>query len=222
MWRLALAAVLAAVAGGFFALGLQHEFTLAALRTHRAALSDLCAAHPVLAPLAYLLLYIAIAAMTLPLNVPLALGAGALFGVAEGLAVVCLASSCGATLSMLSSRFLLRDAVRARFGVRLAEVEAGIARDGLFYLLALRLAPVAPYSLVNLLFGLTAVPALRFWAITLAGTFPTLLVFVNAGRRLDEVQSLTGLLSPGLIAALVMLAALPLLVRAVLARFAPR
>jgi uncharacterized membrane protein YdjX (TVP38/TMEM64 family) len=112
--------------------------------------------------------------------------------------------------------------VRARFGVRLAEVEAGIARDGLFYLLALRLAPVAPYSLVNLLFGLTAVPALRFWAITLAGTFPTLLVFVNAGRRLDEVQSLTGLLSPGLIAALVMLAALPLLVRAVLARFAPR
>jgi uncharacterized membrane protein YdjX (TVP38/TMEM64 family) len=220
--RLALAATLVAGIAGFFAFGLQDAFSLAALRAQRAALSDLCATHPLLAPLGYFLLYVAIAAMTLPLNVPLALGAGALFGVAEGLLVVCLASSCGATLSMLSSRFLLRDAVRARFGRRLVEIEAGIARNGLFYLLALRLAPVAPYSLVNLLFGLTAVPAWRFWAITLLGTFPTLLVFVNAGRRLDEVQSLSGLLSPGLIGALAMLAALPLLVRAVLARLAPR
>ena len=220
--RLALAVLLVAVIVGFFALGLHHEFSLAALRAHRAALDDFCTAHPVLAPIGYFVFYVAIAALTLPLNVPLALGAGALFGVAEGLLVVSVASSIGATLSMLSSRFVLRDWVRARFGQRLAEIEAGVARDGLFYLFALRLAPVAPYSLVNLLFGLTGISAWRFCVITQFGTFPTLLVFANAGRRLDEVNSVSAILSPGLMIALVMLASLPLLARFVLRRVARR
>ncbi len=211
--RLLLAAVLAAAIGGFFALGLQHEFTLAALQANRLALAVFCDANPILAPVAFFTAYIAMAGLTLPLNVPLALAAGALFGVAEGLLVVSFASAIGATISMLSSRFLLRDVVHARFGGRLAEVEAGFARDGLFYLLALRLAPVAPYTVVNLVVGLTTMSVWRFYVVTQIGTLPTLLVFVDAGRRLDEVQNLADILSAGLIAALLALAALPLLAR---------
>jgi uncharacterized membrane protein YdjX (TVP38/TMEM64 family) len=215
---LLLALALLGAVGGFVALGLQHEFTLDAIRAHRLALSGLCQAHPVLAPLAYFAIYVSVAALTLPLNVPLSVGAGALFGVAEGAVVVSFASAIGATLSMLSSRFLLRDMVNARFGRRLAEVEAGVARNGMFYLLALRLAPMVPYTVVNLLFGLTAISALRFYAVTQLGTLPTLLIFVNAGRRLDEVDSLRGVLSPGLLAALLLLATVPLLARAASAR----
>jgi uncharacterized membrane protein YdjX (TVP38/TMEM64 family) len=211
--KLVLLAVLVAVVAAFFALGLQDRLNLQSLQANRQYLADLVSAHPVVAPLAYGLLYTAIAALTLPVNVPLSLGAGAVFGLVEGTIIVSFASAIGATLSFLSSRFLFRDAVQARFGDRLRDVETGIARDGVFYLLSLRLAPVIPYTLINLLFGLTAIPVLRFYWVSQIGMFPATAVFVNAGTQLEKLTSVSGILSPALIISLLLLAILPLAAR---------
>lgn len=209
---LLLAAVVAAISA-FFAFGLQDRLNLRSLQENRQMLADLVQAHPVAAPLAYGLLYTAIAALTLPVNVPLSLGAGAVFGLVEGTLIVSFASAVGATLSFLSSRFLFRDAVQARFGDRLRDVEAGIARDGVFYLLSLRLAPVIPYTLINLLFGLTAIPVLRFYWVSQLGMLPATAVFVNAGTQLEKLTSVSGILSPALLVSLLLLAVLPLAAR---------
>ncbi len=218
--RLLLAAVLVVLVCGFFALGLHRDESLGALQAHRVWLLSVCKSHPVLAPVAYGLAYAGIAALTLPLNIPLSLGAGALFGLAEGVVLVSFASACGATLSFLSSRILFRDVVQARFGGRLRDVEAGIARNGVFYLLSLRLAPVVPYTMVNLLFGLTAIPVTRFYWVTQLGTLPATLIYVNAGTRLESLQSLSGIVSPGVLVSLLLLAGVPLVARVVATRVA--
>lgn len=211
--KLLLVAALAATIGGFFALGLQHSVSLQALKDNRERLAQAIDAHPLLAPLAYWSLYTAVAALTLPVNIPLSLGAGALFGLVEGTLIVSFASACGATLSFLSSRFLFADLVRRRLGGRLADVEAGIARDGVFYLLTLRLVPAVPYTLINLLFGLTSIPALRFYWVSQVGMLPATMVYVNAGTRIDRLDSVAGILSPALIVSLLALAVLPLAAR---------
>ena len=211
--RLLLVVVLAAIIGGFFALGLQDSVNLDALQANRARLQAWTDAHPVVAPVGYGLAYAAVAALTLPINIPLSLGAGALFGLAEGTVVVSFASACGATLSFLSSRFLFRDIVQRRFAGRLRDVEAGIARDGVFYLLSLRLVPAVPYTVINLLFGITAIPVWRFYWVSQLGMLPATMVYVNAGTRLDQLHGLSGILSPGLVVSLLLLAVLPLAAR---------
>ncbi len=211
--KLLLLALLVILIAAFFASGLRDRLDLQSLQENRRALIDLVQAHPVAAPLAYLLLYVAVAALTLPVNVPLSLGAGALFGLVEGTLIVSFASAIGATLSFLSSRFLFREAVQRRFGARLRDIEEGIARDGIFYLLSLRLAPVIPYTLINLLFGLTAIPVLRFYWVSQLGMLPATAVFVNAGTQLEYLQTVSGILSPGLIVSLLLLAVLPLAAR---------
>jgi uncharacterized membrane protein YdjX (TVP38/TMEM64 family) len=211
--KLLLLALLVILIAAFFASGLRDRLDLQSLQENRRALIDLVQAHPVAAPLAYLLLYVAVAALTLPVNVPLSLGAGALFGLVEGTLIVSFASAIGATLSFLSSRFLFREAVQRRFGARLRDIEEGIARDGIFYLLSLRLAPVIPYTLINLLFGLTAIPVLRFYWVSQLGMLTATAVFVNAGTQLEHLQTVSGILSPGLIVSLLLLAVLPLAAR---------
>lgn len=208
--KLLLLAALATLIGAFFILGLQRSISLQSLQTNREALLALVRAHPIAAPALYLLLYAGVTALTLPVNVPLSLGAGALFGLIEGSLIVSFASATGATLSALSSRFLFRDLVQRRFGKRLAEIEAGIAQDGVFYLLTLRLAPVVPYTLINLLFGITDFPMRRFYWVSQLGMFPATAVYVNAGTQLEHLTSLSGILSPGLILSLLLLAIVPL------------
>lgn len=216
--RLVVFAGLIGLVGGFFALGLQDRLSLSALQANRAALAAVVAAHPVLAPLGYWLLYAGIAALSLPVNIPLSLGAGALFGLAEGILVVSFASATGATLAFLSSRFLFRAAVQRRFGRRLADVEAGIRRDGVFYLLTVRLVPAVPYTVTNLLFGLTAIPVVRFYWVSQLGMLPATAVYVNAGTQLDRLQGISGILTPQLMGSLVLLATLPLAARWLVAR----
>lgn len=203
----------AALVAAFFAFGLQNKLNLQSLQQHRQFLADVVQAHPLAAPLAYGLLYTAIAALTLPVNVPLSLGAGAVFGLVEGTIIVSFASAMGATLSFLSSRFLFRDVVQRRFGDRLHDIEVGVARDGVFYLLSLRLAPVVPFTLINLLFGLTAIPMLRFYWVSQIGMLPATAVFVNAGTQLEKLTSVSGILSPALLISLLLLAVLPLAAR---------
>ncbi len=210
LWRWGLFAALACGIVAFFAFGVSDRLSLEALRANRQDLSVFGAGRMRRAALLFLLFHMSCTALSLPVNVLLALAAGAVFGLAEGAVLVSFAAAAGSTLGFLCSRFLFRAAVRRRLGARLAMVEQGLARDGGAYLLALRLTPVVPYTVVNLAFGLTRFPAAKFYAVSQLGMLPATLVFVNAGTRIEGMTSLSGLVSGRLIASLLLLAVLPL------------
>ncbi|MBX9754498.1 MAG: FAD-dependent oxidoreductase [Pseudomonadaceae bacterium] len=207
---------------GFFALDLGHYLTLASLKAQQAALQTQVAADPLLAAAAFFALYVAVTGLSLPGASLMTLVAGALFGLWQGLLIVSFASTLGAVLSMFSSRFLLQDWVQRRFGKRLAGIEAGLARDGAFYLFALRLVPAFPFFLINLAMGLTKLPARTFWWVSQIGMLPGTLVYVNAGRELGQLDSLSGILSPSLLGAFALLGLFPLLARKLLDRLQAR
>ena len=198
-------------------IGLQHGLSLAALQGSRKALTLHAATHPFLFAGGFFTVYVAYVAAALPGIEVLSLAAGALFGLVEGTVLVSFASTLGATLAMLASRFLFRDAVVRHFGARLQGIDRGLARDGAFYLFSLRLIPAVPFFLINLLAGLAPIRARTYWWVSQLGMLPATLVYVNAGTRLGEVTSLSGLLSPALIGSLLLLAVLPWLARAVMA-----
>ncbi len=197
----AIAATLAAASG---------SVTLVALQQQRAGLDSWRLAHPWAAAWVFVLGYILTAALSLPINVVLALAGGAVFGPWLGSVLVDVSAAIGSTLAMLSSRWLLRDVVRVRFGRRLDEVEAGLARDGWVYLLSLRLMPVVPYTVVNLLFGLTRFPPWRFLLISLVGMAPATFLYVQAGTALDRLGGVGDVLSVRLVVSLALVATLPL------------
>jgi pyruvate/2-oxoglutarate dehydrogenase complex dihydrolipoamide dehydrogenase (E3) component/uncharacterized membrane protein YdjX (TVP38/TMEM64 family) len=202
--------------------GLLGQLDLASLKAHRATLQGWVAGQPLLAASVFALLYVIVAALSLPGAAILTLAAGALFGLMAGTLLASFASSIGATLAFLASRFLFRDSVRRRFGPRLQAFDAGIARDGAFYLFGLRLVPAAPFFIVNLLAGLTTLPTPTFYWVSQLGMLPATLAFVFAGTRLAEIESLGDVLSPGVLLAFGLLALLPLLMRAVLRRLEAR
>lgn len=206
----------------FFAFDLGQYLTLASLKAQQSALQAQVAAEPWLAAGAFFAVYVAVTGLSLPGASLMTLVAGALFGLWQGLLIVSFASTLGALLSMFSSRFLLQDWVQQRFGQRLAGIEAGLARDGAFYLFALRLVPVFPFFLINLAMGLTKLPARTFWWVSQLGMLPGTLVYVNAGRELGQLDSLGGILSPGLLGAFALLGVFPLLARKLLDRLQAR
>ncbi|MCQ4347208.1 FAD-dependent oxidoreductase [Pseudomonas stutzeri] len=220
--RLALLGLLIGLVVAFFWLDLGQYFDLAALKAHQAALQAGVAAQPWRAAGLYLLVYVAVAALSLPGATLLTLVGGALFGLLAGTLLVSLASTLGATLAMLLGRFLLRDWLRGRFASRLDAIDRGMDREGAFYLFALRLVPAFPFFLVNLAMGLTRLPVRTFWWVSQLGMLPGTLVYVNAGRELGRLESLAGILSPGLLGAFVLLGIFPLLARRLLAGFEAR
>jgi uncharacterized membrane protein YdjX (TVP38/TMEM64 family) len=139
----------------------------------------------------------------------MSLVAGALFGVVVGTLIVSFASTMGATLAFLSSRYLLRDWVQGKFGERLRAVDDGLEKDGAFYLFTLRLIPVFPFFVINLLMGLTRIKTGTFFWVSQIGMLPATIVFVNAGTQISRIESTAGLLSPTLIASFVALAFFP-------------
>ena len=197
----------------FFALGLDRYFSLEAAKAAQAEITQLQATRPWLVLGSYFAVYVAVAALSLPGALILTLLAGALFGLWAGTLIVSFASSLGALLAMLSARYVLRDSVKARFGARLADIDKGIAREGALYLFTLRLVPVFPFFVVNLLMGLTAIPAAAFYGVSQLGMLAGTLVFVNAGTQLAQINSLQGILSPGLITSFVLLGVFPLLAK---------
>jgi pyruvate/2-oxoglutarate dehydrogenase complex dihydrolipoamide dehydrogenase (E3) component/uncharacterized membrane protein YdjX (TVP38/TMEM64 family) len=207
--KLALLALLALLLALFWFSGLSELLTLATLKQKQAELARVIAAHPLLSLGAYFVLYVAVTAVSLPGAAVLTLGAGALFGLVAGTLVTSLAATIGATLAFLSARFLFREPLQARYGDRLAAVEEGIRRDGAFYLFSLRLIPVFPFFLVNLLAGLTAMPARVFAPVSLVGMLPGSLVYVNAGTQLAEIGKASDILSLPLLLSFVALAMLP-------------
>lgn len=198
----------------YYGFGLDRQLTLDALKSGRATLAGWVEAHPVAAPTAYFLLYVAATALSVPGAVLLTLAGGALFGVWFGTLLVSFASTLGATLSFLAARWLFRDALRARFGTRLASLEAGWRRDGTVYLLSLRLTPLVPFVLVNLLLGLSPVRVTTFAWVSQLGMLPATFAFVYAGTQLARLQSLSDIASPSLLLTLAALGIAPLLLRA--------
>ncbi len=184
------------------------------LQAHQQSLLTAVERRPWSSGLGFFLLFTVLSALALPGCGLLALGAGLCFGWLNGTLLVLVASTVGATLSFLAARHLWRDTVRRRWGHRLVVVETGLARDGAFYLFALRLAPVIPYAVINPLMGLSSMPTRRFFGVSLLGMLAGSAAYVYAGTTLAQATSWGDVLSPGLVAALVGLAVLPWLVRA--------
>jgi len=215
--KLALLALMAALVAAFFALGLQHYLSLAYFKSRQDEIRALLSAHPLAAAGAYFLAYVAVAALSLPGATLMTLVGGALFGLGWGLLLVSFASSVGATLAFLVARFVLFDAVQKRFGKRLAAINRGVERDGAFYLFTLRLVPAFPFFVINLVMALTPMRALTFYWVSQLGMLPGTLVYVNAGTQIARIHSLSGIASPGLVGAFVLLGLFPLAARKALA-----
>src|SRR3546814_3593611 len=187
--------------------------TLCRANEDRDALLLVVAAWPIASALAFALAYIAVTGLSLPGAAAMTLAGGALFGLVESTLIVSLASTIGATLAMLASRFVARDWVRARFPKAVGAVDRGVERDGNFYLLTLRLVPLFPFFLVNLAMGLTAMRVLPFALVSLVGMLPGTIVYVNAGTQLATIDSTADILSPELIGSFVLLGLFPLIAK---------
>jgi dihydrolipoamide dehydrogenase len=167
------------------------------------------------ASFAYLGLYILVAALSLPGAAAITLLGGAVFGLWLGVLLVSFASSIGATLAFLLSRMLFADFVNAKFGNYLSKINAGVDKEGAFYLFTLRLIPAVPFFVVNLVFGLTKIKAWTFYWVSQIGMFAGTIIFVNAGAQLGAVEELSvaGVLTPSILGAFVLLAIFPYIVR---------
>ena len=180
------------------------------------------AANPALAAGAFFAAYVAVTGLSLPGAAIMTLAGGALFGFSVALLLVSFASSLGATLALLVSRLLLRDWVQGRFGRQLSAVNRGFERDGAFYLFSLRLVPIFPFFVINLIAGLLPIPTWRFYWVSQLGMLPATAVYVNAGTQLGQLESAAGILSPALIGSFVLLALFPFIARGVLSRIKKR
>jgi uncharacterized membrane protein YdjX (TVP38/TMEM64 family) len=169
-----------------------------------------------------MLIYILVTSLSLPGAVVMTLAGGALFGLVRGTVIVSFASTIGATLACLVSRFILRDWVQGKFGDKMKTVNDGIEREGPFYLFTLRLIPIFPFWMINLVLGLTKMPLRTFYWVSQAGMLPGTIVYVNAGKELAKIDSLSGILSPGLIISFVLLGLLPLVTKKAIAWYNPK
>lgn len=215
--KLFLITVIVILAVLFFALDLGQYFTLENLKGHQEDLNAYYLDHKLVMISTYFLAYVTVAALSLPGAAVMTLAGGALFGVGLGFVLVSFASTIGATLAFLVARFLLRDTVENKFGDKLAAINEGIRKDGAFYLFTLRLVPIFPFFIINLVMGLTSLRASVFYLISQVGMLPGTLVFVNAGTQLARIDSLQGILSPSLIFSFALLGIFPLIAKKIVA-----
>jgi pyruvate/2-oxoglutarate dehydrogenase complex dihydrolipoamide dehydrogenase (E3) component/uncharacterized membrane protein YdjX (TVP38/TMEM64 family) len=211
--RLALLVVVLLLVGAFFVLELGRFLSLDYFRSQQAALEDWRAANPLLVAGAFFAAYVAVTGLSLPGAALMTLVAGAVFGLLWGTVIVSFASSLGATLAFLASRFLLRDAIQGRFGDKLRAINAGVKKEGAFYLFTLRLVPAFPFFVINLVMGLTPMKTRTFYWVSQVGMLAGTLVYVNAGTQLVRLESVKGIVSPGLIASFAALGLFPLLAK---------
>jgi len=211
--RLLLIALLIVLITAYFGFGLERFLSLDYFKSQQAAIETWRAAQPMTAALLFFVAYVAVTGLSLPGAAVMTLVGGAVFGLLWGLLLVSFASSVGATLAFLASRFLLRDWVQQHFGERLRAINAGVSREGGFYLFTLRLVPVFPFVVINLLMGLTPLKTRTFYWVSQLGMLAGTLVYVNAGTQLAKIQSLSGILSPGLLGSFVLLGIFPLMAK---------
>jgi uncharacterized membrane protein YdjX (TVP38/TMEM64 family) len=211
-----LTATFSIVVALFFAFDLQQYLTLEYLKSSKALFISYYEQNPMLVLGSYFLSYVVMTAFSLPGAVWMTLGGGAFFGLLTGTFVVSFASTIGATLAMLISRFLLRDWVHGRFKQQMKTINSGVQKDGGFYLFTLRLLPVVPFFVINMVMGLTPLRTSTFYWVSQLGMLPGTLVYVNAGSELAKIESLGDILSPTLIGSFVLLGIFPLLVKKII------
>ncbi|MGW8288202.1 MAG: TVP38/TMEM64 family protein [Desulfobulbales bacterium] len=194
----------------FKVLGLGQYLSLDYIKSSQEKFALIYADHRLLVIAAYMAIYIVITALSLPGAVVMTLAGGALFGFWLGVLVVSFASTIGATLACFVARFLLRDWVQNRVGEKLSKINKGIEKEGAFYLFSLRLVPIFPFFIINLAMGLTPMKLWTFYWVSQIGMFPGTMVYVNAGKELGRLESLSGILSPDLLFSFVILGLFPI------------
>lgn len=207
--------LIAAAIVAVFAFDLHSLLTLDSLKGRLEQFREFQAESPFMVAGVFFAAYVAVTAFSIPGAAVMTLAAGALFGLLQGLIIVSFASTIGATLAFIGARYLLRDSVQAKFGNRLKAINEGVEREGAFYLFTLRLVPVFPFFLINLLMGLTSMKAFTFFWVSQLGMLAGTVVYVNAGTELAKIDSLSGILSPGLILSFVLLGIFPLIAKKV-------
>ena len=215
--KIALLGVIAAAIFSFFYFDLNSYLTLEGMKGSLDTFKSQIADNPVLSIGVFFAIYVAVTALSLPGAAILTLAAGALFGLVQGLVIVSFASSVGATLAFLVSRFILRDTVRNKFKEKLKKIDEGVEKQGAFYLFTLRLVPVFPFFLINLLMGLTSLKTWTFYWVSQIGMLAGTSVYVNAGTQLAQIDSLSGIVSPGLIFSFVLLGIFPWIAKGIVA-----
>jgi pyruvate/2-oxoglutarate dehydrogenase complex dihydrolipoamide dehydrogenase (E3) component/uncharacterized membrane protein YdjX (TVP38/TMEM64 family) len=220
--RISLVVFIAALIASFFIFDLSQYLTLESLKNNQQALSQYIQENWLIAFIAYLLIYTVATALSVPGAAILTLGAGALFGFGWGLLLASFASSIGATLAFLASRFLLRDWVKSTFSKRFESIDKGIEKDGAFYLLSLRLVPIFPFFMINLVMGVTSIKTLTYYWVSQLGMLIGTAVYVNAGTQLVEINQLSDILSAELILSFVLLGIFPIIAKFILAALQQR
>ena len=214
--KLLLIAALIAAIIAFFAFDLGRFFTLDFIKQSQAEFGALYAQKPLQVIGGFFALYVAVTALSLPGAAIMTLAGGAIFGLVVGLIVVSFASTVGATLAFLAARFALGESVQKKFGARMAEINKGVEKEGAFYLFTLRLVPLVPFFVINLLMGLTKMKTWTFFWVSQIGMLLGTAVFVNAGTQLAKIDSLKGILSPGLLGSFVLLGIFPIIAKKII------
>ncbi len=200
----------------FIIFDLEKYLSLEYIKESQASLQQFYQENPIGVVAGYILIYVVVTALSLPGAVVLTLAGGALFGLLTGTIAVSIASTAGATLACFVSRFILRDWVQNKFGDKLVAINQGIEKEGGFYLFSVRLIPVFPFFVINLVMGLTTMPLRTFFWVSQLGMLPGTVVFVNAGKELGQIESAAGILSPSLILSFVILGLFPITVKKIM------
>lgn len=211
--QITLLVTVAILVAAFFLFDLGRYFNLEYLKQQQAVMDAFHERQPLTTALYYFLLYIVITGLSLPGAAILTLAGGAIFGLLWGTVIVSFASTIGATLAFLFSRYLFRDAIQGRFADKLTAINRGMAEEGAFYLFTLRLVPLFPFFIINLVMGLTPIRALTFFLVSQAGMLAGTIVYVNAGTQIAKIEQLKDIASPELILSFVLLGIFPLLAK---------
>ena len=213
MKKVILALLVVAAIALFFGMGLDQYLTLGALKESQGKFAVMLEQSPLQVTLISFVLYVIVVALSFPGATIMGLAMGALFGLWYGTLLVSFASTIGATLAFLTSRYLLRDFVQHRFGDKLKGINEGMAKDGVLYLFMLRLVPIFPFFLINLLMGLTRIHTRTFYWVSQLGMLAGTLVYVNAGTQLARIDSPSDIVSPGVLLSFALLGVFPLIAK---------
>ena len=216
MKKLLIILALAALIAAYVFFGVGDYLTVDGIKRVAGEVDGYYQRHPVQVVGLFFLTYVAVTAASLPGAAVMTLAAGALFGVLLGTVVVSFASTLGATLAFLASRYVLRDAIETRFGERLRTVNAGLERDGAFYLFTIRMIPLFPFFVVNLVMGLTRIRLWTYAWVSQVGMLLGTIVYVNAGTQLAQIDSLAGIASPAVLVSFALLGIAPWIAKAII------
>ena len=220
--KLVVVAIIIVMAVVFRVYHVERFLSLEYLKASQERFATIYGEHEFFVLAAYFFLYVVVTALSLPGAAALSLGAGALFGFWKGVVLVSFASTIGATVACFVARFVLRDWVQRKFGDKLSAINEGITRGGPFYLFTLRLIPLFPFFVINLLMGLTPMPLKTFYWVSQVGMLAGTAVYVNAGKELGRIESLSGILSPRLLISFAILGVFPLVIKKLMALYRTR